>query len=230
MRGPGLPGTIGLGCRGFCSSGGEHSGYTASCRDDAASLLFYPDVVDLQVSWRGKRPEGLNFTGGGPGGRSARPRGPGKGRRRPPLTASRVVVGTWNTNSAPLRWHSIEEVMQHVDVVCVQEAKCKPEDQALLKRLCRRRRWYVEFTDCDYDDAGCPTGGLATISKVALVRETIQDDEHSPDPEPSRAMLCSVARAKDDPLLVGNVYMAVADAAHRQATLTLLERKIHSMN
>ncbi len=138
------------------------------------------------------------------------------------------MVGTWNPNGATLRWASIEEVMRHVDVLCVQEAKCKPEDQRLLERLCRRRRWHVEFTSCEYDEAGCPVGGLATFSKAALVRQVIQDGAGCSIPEPTRALLCEVARAKDDPLLIGNVYMAVSDAAHRQATLDLLERRIHA--
>ncbi len=116
--------------------------------------------------------------------------------------------------------------MRHVDVLCVQEAKCKPEDQRLLERLCRRRRWCVEFTDCEYDEAGCPVGGLATFSKMALVRQKFQEDAKSPTPEPTRAMLCEVARAKDDPLLIGNVYMAVSAAAHRQSTMDMLERRL----
>ena len=129
-------------------------------RNDAASFL-HPDAVDLQVSWSGKRPEALIVTRVEPGGRSARLPGARKRKRRPPLTASRIVVGTWNTNSALLRWHSIEDVMQHVDVLCVQETKCKPEEQRLLKRLCRRHRWHIEFTNCDYL-AGPRTSGRGT--------------------------------------------------------------------
>ncbi len=40
-------------------------------------------------------------------------------------------------------------------------------------------------------------------------------------------MLCEMARAKDDPLLIGNVYMSVADRAHRQSTMDMLERRLH---
>ena len=169
----------------------------------------------------------LNRSEGGPGRRTARRHGPGKRRRRPPVTAARMVVGTWNPNGAVLRWAAMEELMRHVDALCVQETKCKPEDQRLLERLCRRRRWCIEFTECEYDEGGAPVGGLAIISKTALVRQKFREGPEPPTREPTRAMFCEMARAKDDPLLIGNVYMSVADGAHRQSTMDMLERRLH---